>query len=99
MWRRLVQLPKPTLILEGEAPGADTMARRFAEEIPWLCYRPFPAQWHKYGRAAGPIRNREMLDEEPHLGIAFYKNIQESKGTIDCMREGRKRGIEFELHP
>ena len=51
-----------TEIIEGGAVGADTLAREFGEHrgIP---VRTFPADWDTHGRAAGPIRNRQMLEE------------------------------------
>lgn len=58
-------------IIEGEAPGADSMAREWAEAhgIP---FDPFPANWKKYGKRAGHIRNTQMLMEGlPDLVIAF----------------------------
>ncbi|KKN01348.1 hypothetical protein LCGC14_1128740 [marine sediment metagenome] len=48
-----------------------------------------------YGKAAGPIRNKQMLDEgQPHLVLAFHDNIEESTGTKDMVKQAAKRGIE-----
>ena len=58
-------------IVHGGAPGADSLADRWAKEcnIPVKTYK---ADWKKYGKAAGPIRNKQMLDEEkPDYVIAF----------------------------
>jgi len=55
---------------------------------------PFPAHWDEYGRAAGPIRNRQMLDKGwADAVVAFHLNLDESKGTADMVREARKRGL------
>ncbi len=86
------------VIIEGEARGADTLAREVAQEynIPVLA---FPAEWSKYGRAAGPIRNKQMLDEgRPDLVVAFHNNITASKGTKDMLQRARDRGIDTRLH-
>lgn len=88
---------KPTLVIEGEASGADTMARVEAERrgIPVLA---FPADWRTYGRAAGPIRNRQMLDEgKPDLVVAFHSNIEQSKGTKNMVAQARKRGVPVQI--
>ena len=84
-------------IIEGEARGADTFAREIAEElsIPVL---KFPAQWEKFGKAAGPIRNKQMLDEgKPTFVLAFHNDIKESKGTKNMIRISRKAGISGKL--
>ena len=59
------------LIIHGGAKGADTLANEFALEnnIP---VSVFPANWVKYGKAAGVIRNTQMLEEgKPNLVLAF----------------------------
>lgn len=43
----------------------------------------YHANWRKHGKAAGPIRNREMLEDfKPDLLVAFPGG----KGTHNCMR-------------
>jgi len=62
---------KFTLIIEGNAQGADRLAGCWAEHMN-LRNRKFLADWDKYGRTAGHIRNRRMLDEgKPDLVVAF----------------------------
>lgn len=83
----------PDVVIEGEARGADTMAREAAEQlgIPVL---PFPADWTRFGKAAGPIRNRQMLTEgKPTEVIAFHHDISKSRGTRDMVVQARKHGI------
>src|SRR4051812_7345271 len=70
----LFLMQKPSLVIHGAASGVDSLADQ------WACASgikrlPFPAEWNKHGKAAGPIRNQEMLDEgKPDLVIAFqYK--------------------------
>ena len=94
--KRLSVLPKSTIIIEGEARGADTIARQCAEKLGMMVIK-MPADWTKYGKAAGPIRNRQMLDIKPDKILAFHDNIAESKGTKDCVTEARKRGIPVEV--
>lgn len=58
-------------IIHGNARGADSCADVWAKsrKIDILSY---PADWGKYGKAAGFIRNKQMLDEgKPDLIIAF----------------------------
>ncbi len=56
-------------------------------------YMEFPAEWKKYGRKAGPIRNQQMLDKDPDMVIAFHSDIAKSKGTTDMVRKARKKGV------
>jgi YspA, cpYpsA-related SLOG family len=84
-------------IIEGEASGADSMARDWAEynDIPVM---KFPANWSKYGKAAGPIRNKEMINEgDPDYGLAFYdRPKEESRGTKNMVEQLKNAGIRCE---
>lgn len=86
--------PGVCVLIEGEAPGADSMARDWAlnEEQP---IEQYPADWEKHGKAAGPIRNQQMLDEgKPELVLAFVnKPLAESRGTADMVRRAKAAGI------
>ena len=89
----------PTLdapvIVTGGAMGADTLAEQYAHArgIPCLVFK---ADWDKYGRAAGYIRNIKMA-EEADRAVAFWDG--KSRGTahmIRIMRE-RKKPVEVVL--
>jgi hypothetical protein len=89
---------RPSLVIEGEAKGADSMAAMAATDyfIPVL---RFPADWEKYGRAAGPIRNSQMLKEgKPELVVAFHDDIQSSKGTRNMTEQAKKNGIQVYIY-
>lgn len=80
-------------VIEGEARGADTIGRQVAEEFGILVL-PFPADWATHGRAAGPIRNRQMLKVGcPTLVLAFHDDLDSSKGTKDMVNAARRVGI------
>lgn len=84
-------------IIEGEARGADSIARNEAEKAGMMVLK-FPAQWDKYHKSAGPIRNKQMLDEgKPNLVVAFHSNIQNSKGTKNMIEQAKKAGVEVIL--
>lgn len=84
---------QPTLVIEGEAAGADTLARLEAERR-GIRVLDFPADWDIYGRAAGPIRNRQMLDQgRPDLVVAFHSDLGASKGTRHMVELARKYGV------
>lgn len=80
-----------TCIIEGEARGADTLARLYGERHGIPVSR-FPADWKTYGRAAGPIRNTQMLREgKPELVIAFRG--PNSRGTQDMINQAEKANV------
>lgn len=87
MARVLDQLPITTII-NGGAPGTDAMASAYARAH-GLTLIEVPADWDRYGRAAGPIRNQLMLDRHrPDLVVAF----EGGKGTYDMIRRARNAG-------
>ena len=84
----------PDVIIEGGARGADSMARDIAILYD-ITLVSFPADWPKYGKAAGPIRNQQMLElGKPDLVLAFHDDLDNSKGTKDMVNRARKSGVE-----
>ena len=82
-----------TYVIEGEARGADKLARVVAEEL-GIKVMPFPADWRRYGRGAGPKRNQQMLDEgKPDEVCGFHDDIRVSKGTKDMLKRSLAAGI------
>jgi len=80
-------------IIHGNANGADRLSGMVALSLDMMV-ESYPANWSEYGRAAGPIRNQQMLDEgKPNLVIAFHSNLENSKGTADMVRRARKANI------
>ena len=94
IYERLSQLPKDSLVIEGGASGADTLARTAAARLGFGRVT-VKALWAKYGRSAGVRRNRAMLDLKPDLVLGF--RINNSAGTTDCIDEARRRGIAVEV--
>jgi hypothetical protein len=78
------------LIISGCALGADTLGIDWAEERGVEVAR-FPADWNKHRRAAGPIRNQQMLDEDRPDLVAFSGG----RGTADMVRRAMDAGIEM----
>ena len=76
-------------IIHGGAIGADSLAGEFArafgiEEV------VFKADWKKYGKAAGPIRNAQMPAEgKPDLVVAFPGG----NGTSDMVKKAKAHGV------
>ena len=84
-------------IIHGDCRGADKMAGEMAM-IMGFNVIAVPAEWEKYGRRAGVVRNRKMFDEHrPDLVLAFHEHIEDSKGTKDMMAYAKKKGCQTRL--
>lgn len=81
------------VVVHGAARGADSLSGEVAEEL-GCTVEVYPADWLKYGKAAGPIRNKQMLDTGPDVVLAFHDDLENSKGTRHCVTEAEKRGLE-----
>ena len=85
---------KDVVIVSGGAKGADTLAKKYAQEKGYF-YKEFPANWDKYGKRAGYLRNREMheyLSKGHYRGVvAFWDG--KSKGTENMIKISKKSGI------
>jgi hypothetical protein len=91
--KKYIEYFKPTVLIEGEARGADTLARMVAEEL-GIPIEKYPADWNTHGKKAGPIRNRQMLKEgKPDMVIGFHDDLENSKGTKDMLKISTKAGI------
>lgn len=84
-------------IVSGHAKGADTFGEEYALKNS-LKVSVFKPDWKKYGRGAGPVRNKEMykyaLEDEPMV-IAFWDG--ESKGTKSMIDIATKDGAKVHL--
>lgn len=93
------------ILIDGDAPGADRLARNVAKVWGWDSIN-YPADWDKHGARAGCIRNQEMVDvikgvaKDPDnevVCVAFP--LQDSKGTWDCIRRCVFQGIPVIIEP
>jgi hypothetical protein len=80
-------------IVSGTARGADKLGERYAREKGYSI-KEFPANWDKFGKRAGYLRNDEMAQYSDML-IAFWDGT--SKGTKHMIDLANKRGIKVEI--
>ena len=100
--RVLANLPmtETLTVVEGACPtGADAFAYQWVFKAlkaggPVKSER-HPADWAKHGKAAGPIRNQEMIDLGADLCLAFWHNA--SRGTHNCYTRASVAGIPVRL--
>lgn len=93
VWNTLDAIHQRTpiaLIIEGGARGADRFAYGWAIGA-GLGVLTLEADWKKHGKAAGPIRNQQMLAiGRPDLVVAF----KGGRGTADMVRRARATGVQ-----
>ncbi|MBY0438578.1 MAG: DUF2493 domain-containing protein [Burkholderiales bacterium] len=81
-----------TAVISGGASGVDSLGEILARENGKPIER-FPVskeEWAQHGKAAGPIRNRRMLEAAEAL-VAVWDG--RSPGTLDMITIARKKGI------
>jgi YspA, cpYpsA-related SLOG family len=95
------RLPANSIVVHGACSGADEisgcLASKRGHEV-----REYPADWKLYGRAAGGIRNQEMLDREHRANepidavFAFHEALYDrSRGTLDMCKRAEKTAIKI----
>lgn len=82
-------LYKNVMIINGGAHGADKASTDWAV-CAYVPFNEYPADWKKHGKAAGPIRNQQMIDiGKPNVVIAFPGG----SGTADMVNRAKKANI------
>lgn len=76
---RKVNEGEEIVIVSGTARGADTLGENYAEERGYKIER-YPANWDKYGKKAGYLRNKKMA-EVSNACIVFLSSKAENKGS------------------
>lgn len=89
----LLLVPHDTII-SGCAPGADTLAIEWGD-LQGLQVDKMPADWDKFGKSAGPIRNQQMAQAADGL-IAFWDG--KSPGTKDMITKAINYGLETHVY-
>lgn len=77
-----------TKIVQGLARGADSLAAEWARVRKVPCVG-FAANWNEYGKAAGAIRNQQMLD----YGVDGVLAFPGGRGTADMVRRAKAAGV------
>lgn len=80
---------KVSEIVSGTAKGIDRLGEIWAEEYN-IPIKKFPANWNKYGKEAGFIRNKEMVDYCDQALIIWDGESRGTKHDIDLLNESNK---------
>ncbi len=96
-WRTSAVDGDTFIVVHGNAPGGDRIARQWARKKSRADQRvdheSHPADWSR-GKGAGFIRNQEMVDCGADRCVGFP--IEQSNGTHDTMKRAKKAGIPTE---
>jgi hypothetical protein len=92
--KTLDDIPGLSVIISGGAKGADSLAEQWAQEkgIETMVFKP---DWAKYGRGAGVVRNR-LIIEDCDCCIAFWDGV--SKGTKSSIDHCNKLNKKITVH-
>jgi len=85
---RIAAVRPIAMVFHGNARGADSLADRWCRERGVKVFA-VPADWAKYGKAAGPKRNQAMLGQGIDLVVAFPGG----RGTEDMVKRAHKAGV------
>lgn len=80
------------VVIHGDANGADTVAAEWAM-VRDAEVEAYPADWDRYGKRAGYVRNQQMLDEGKPDMVWAFRSKGESKGTDMMIDLARDAGI------
>ena len=79
--------------LSGHCSGVDMLAERYAV-LHGIPFEQYPADWKRYGRAAGPIRNEQMVKKADCV-IAFWDG--KSRGTKNLIHLAKNHGKDLHI--
>lgn len=87
-------LSQATVILSGGARGVDQLAEKWAKEqdYPLSIHKP---DWKRYGRGAGLIRNRSMVDDADAL-LAIWDG--HSRGTCHVIEYAHSKSLKVGIY-
>jgi len=85
---------KITEVVSGAAKGVDRLGEAYARGY-WKPLHRFAADWKKHGKAAGPIRNKQMADVGEAL-LAVWDG--KSKGTKNMIDVAKNQGLLVYVH-
>jgi hypothetical protein len=88
------RVDRDIVIVHGAARGVDTVASFWA---PPLRVERHPADWERYGKQAGVIRNMGMVDLGADVCLAFPR--LGSRGTWHCVRYAADHDIPVRIYP
>lgn len=101
---KAMDMGRVPMVIHGDHwDGADNIAELFCERSGVRSLK-FPAQWKLKGRAAGPLRNEEMVEVYASIigvsgntGAAYAFPMVHSTGTRDCITALQRRNFQVKV--
>lgn len=90
--RLLLDDNKCNEIVSGGCTGADNFGEWMAENL-YIKIKRFKANWEKYGKAAGPMRNEKMAQYVGSSGGCIL--LPGGKGTANMKKNAEKYGLKI----
>jgi hypothetical protein len=97
--RELMALPSDTVVIHGDAPGADALGDTVARELD-LSIEPFAKtsdDYQRYKRGAWKGLNERMLASGAELVLAFHPAAEKSRGTKHLLRLASAAGVSVKI--
>ena len=89
-----IDIKEVECVISGGANGVDRMAEKFAKEFK-IKTKIFLPDWNKHGKAAGPIRNKDIV-ENSDIVFAFWDG--QSRGTKKSIELAEKIGKKLYIY-
>lgn len=80
-----------SMVIYGDCRGVDRIGKDWAQHN-FKSYVPYPADWDKHGKPAGPIRNTEMAKNADALVLIWNGS---SSGSADMLKKAKARNLEI----
>ena len=81
---------KPFVVICGCAKGIDSIGRQWADKH-GIAVEEYPANWNKYGKSAGYIRNKQMGKVATEALIIWDGKSEGSFNMYEIMKDLDKR--------
>ena len=97
VWGRMQEIIEPDtdIVISGGASGVDSIAADWCRlGKPSVRFQEYPADWNTHGKAAGPIRNQQMVDACDYAIVIWDGK---SRGTKDSINRLLKAGKPFSI--
>lgn len=93
--RQLSALPAGSVLIHGDAPGADALAGQIGHELGMVVIRMAKnaEDYRRFGRAAWKGLNERMLQQGVELVLAFHTELSDTTRA-----HGTRHAIQLALH-
>lgn len=97
--QELESLPSETIVVHGDAPGADALGGVVAKELGFKVKEMTKnsSDYKKYKRGAWKGLNERMIETGVDLILAFHPAVENSRGTKHLLELADQAGVEYRV--